>query len=202
MDVSFGFKAHSGWAALVSVGRAGGGYAVAERRRVELVEETWAKAPYHAAEELEAGRARRLVERAVAAAHRGAAREMRAALAREGERGNQVRACGVLVGSPMPPWSVDEIRAVHPRMHQAEGALFRDALLRAAEACGIRVVPIPEKQLVARAERALGMPAGRLLKLAASLGKALGPPWGRDQKDAALAAMVAQDLSTDVYRSR
>ncbi len=192
MNVAFGFKAHSGWAALVSLGRAGGGYVVTERRRVELVENTWAKAPYHAAEELDTAAARRLVERAVAAAHRGAVREMHAAIARERARGNEVRACGVLVGSPMPLWSVEEIRTVHPRMHQAEGALFRDALLQAAEACGIRVVAIPEKLLVPRAEQALGMPAARLLKLAASLGKALGPPWGKDQKDAALAAMVAE----------
>ena len=192
MNVAFGLKAHSGWAALVSVGRAGGGHVVADRRRIDLVEDTWAKAPYHAAEELAAGPARRLVERAVATAQRGALREMEAAIARERARGNEVRACGLLVGTPMPPWSVDEIRAVHPRMHQAEGALFRDALRLAAEACGIRLVAIPEKQLAARAEQALGMPAARLLKLVASLGKALGPPWGKDQKDAALAAMVAE----------
>jgi hypothetical protein len=164
MNVAFGFKSHSGWAALVSVGRADGGHVVTDRRRVELVSDTWAKAPYHAAERLEAGPARRLVERAVAAAHRGALREMQAAMARERARGNEVRACGVLVGSPTPPWSVEEIRAVHPRMHQAEGALFRDALLRAADACGIRLVAIPEKQLAARAEQSLGMPAARLLK--------------------------------------
>jgi hypothetical protein len=30
-----------------------------------------------------------------------------------------------------------------------------------------------------------------LLKRVAALGKSVGPPWGKDQKDAALAAMIA-----------
>ena len=41
------------------------------------------------------------------------------------------------------------------------------------------------------AERALTKPAGNLRKTIASLGKSLGPPWGKDQKDASLAAMIA-----------
>src|SRR4030095_6039362 len=48
----FAFKAHSGWAALVVLGTRSGDLEVLERSRVELVEEEWAKQPYHAAEEL------------------------------------------------------------------------------------------------------------------------------------------------------
>ena len=55
----------------------------------------------------------------------------------------------------MPNWSVAEILAVHFRMHKAEGVLFRDALARAAGACGVRFVRVPEKQLDEYAERAL-----------------------------------------------
>lgn len=95
------------------------------------------------------------------------------------------------MGTPMPDWTVDEILAVHFRMHKAEGVLFRDALARAAEASGLRFVGIPEKQLYEHAGRALAASASSLPKEVASLGKAVGPPWGRDQKDAAVAAMVA-----------
>jgi hypothetical protein len=191
MKVAFGMRAHSGWAALVVVGTRGRESVVVDRRRVELVEEEWARQPYHAAEELERDAAREVVERGSAAAHRIAVREMRAAVRRERERGNEVTACAVLAGNPMPDWSIEEILAVHFRMHKAEGALFRDALARAATACGLRLVTIPEKLLAEHAEEALGPTMNGLVKNLATLGKSVGPPWGRDQKDSALAALVA-----------
>ena len=191
MKVAFGAKAHSGWAALVVVGRREDECVVVDRRRLDLVEDEWAKQPYHAAEDLKPEAARDLVKRGVEAAHRIALREMRAAVKREQERGNEVTACAVLAGNPMPDWSTEEILAVHFRMHQAEGVLFREALGRAATACGLRLVAIPEKGLTRHAQQALGAPASSLAKRAASLGKSIGPPWGKDQKDAALAAMVA-----------
>ncbi len=194
MIVAFGLKAHSGWAALVVLGRRDGELEVVDRRRIELVEEAdalWAKQPYHAAEGLNPDEARDVVQRGVEAARRLALREMRAALKRAREVGHETAACAVLVGEPMPDWSVDEILAVHFRMHKAEGVLFRDALVRAADACGLRLVAIPEKLLTEHAETALATPAGALTKRMAALGKSVGPLWGKDQKDAALAAMIA-----------
>jgi hypothetical protein len=182
MTVAFGLKAHSGWAALVGVGERDGDVAMTDRRRIELVEEGWQKQPYHAAEHLQAQAARDAVTRGLNAAREGAVRELRAAIARAGEQHHEVRACGVLVGSPMPGWSIDEILAVHFRMHKAEGALFRDALLYAAAVCGLRPVPISEKQ------PSLGRSQ---LATIAALGRSAGPPWGKDQKDAALAALIA-----------
>ncbi|MBI1748733.1 MAG: hypothetical protein HYR55_19425 [Acidobacteria bacterium] len=191
MKVAFGMKAHSGWTALVVVGQRDGDFLVVDRRRIELVEDEWAKQPYHAAENLQPDAARDVVKRGVEAAHRIAVREMRTAVQREQERGNEVTACAVLVGSPMPDWSVEEILAVHFRMHKAEGVLFRDALVRAAKACGLRPAEIPEKLLTKRAQSALGATVSGLMKKTATLGKSVGPPWGKDQKDAALAALVA-----------
>jgi hypothetical protein len=188
MKVAFGLKAHSGWAALVVVGIRDGEFVIVERRRVELVDEEWAKQPYHAAEEMKGAEARDLVGRGIDAARRIAVRETRAAVKREKERKNEVIACAVLTGNPMPDWSVDEILSVHFRMHKAEGVLFRDVLTRAAETCGLKLVAIPEKQLMKHAEVALGVNA---VKNVAALGKDIGPPWGKNQKDAALAAMVA-----------
>jgi hypothetical protein len=191
MKVAFGMKAHSGWAALVVVGERDGDLVVADRRRIELVEDEWARQPYHAAEDLKPDAARDVVKRGVEAARRIAVREMRAAVKREQGRGNEVTACAVLVVDPMPDWSVEEILAVHFRMHKAEGVLFRDALVRAARACGVGLVEIPEKLLTPHAESAIGTPASSLTKEIARLGKSAGPPWGKDQKDAALAALVA-----------
>lgn len=191
MKVAFGLKAHSGWACLVVVGKRKDDFVVIDRRRIELVEEAWAKQPYHAAENLKSDVALEVVRRGVDAAHRIAAQEMRAAVKRERERENNVAACAVLVANPMPDWSVEEILAVHFRMHKAEGVLFRDALVGAVKACRLRLVALGEKELPRDTEKALGMPLSSLTKTITTLGRSVGPPWGKDQKDAALAALIA-----------
>ena len=184
MKVAFGFKAHSGWAALVVIGKQSNDLAVVDRRRIELVEESWAKQPYHAAEGLECQIARDLVKRGIDAVHRVALRELQAAVQRERDRKNEVVACSVLVGAPMPDWNTDDILAVHFRMHKAEGALFQNALVHAAEKCKLNTVRVYEKQLMAEAP-------SQLVTRIAALGKTVGPPWGKDQKDAALVALMA-----------
>jgi len=191
MKVVFGLKAHSGWAALVVLGAQKDDLVVVDRRRIELVEDQWARQPYHAAEGLKSEVARDLVKRGINAAHKIAVREIRAALKRETDRKNEVKACVVLVGSPMPDWSIDEILAVHFRMHKAEGVLFRDALVHAAKECKIKTIEIPEKDLLSHAEHELKTPANQLSAQISALGKAAGPPWGKDQKEAALAALIA-----------
>ena len=195
MRVAFGWKAHSGWAALVVLGAGGGSrLQVVDRRRIELVqgdEAGWAKAPYHAAMGLAARDARALVRRSVQVVHRNAARAMRACVRRAAADGHEVSAVAVLMGEPMPDWSADEILAVHFRMHKAEGMLFRAALAQATVTCGVRLVAVRERQLQAEAARALGTSPRAVTARIAALGKSLGPPWGKDQKDAALAAMIA-----------
>ena len=191
MNVTFGLKAHSGWAALVVLGVDGGNFEVVDRRRIELVEENWQKQPYHAAEELEPREAAMIVKRGIRAAHRNALNEIRAAIKREDKNEHRVVGCAVLMGEPMPNWSVAQILAVHFRMHKAEGVLFREALAKAATKCGLSFVAVPEKQLNDYAVRTLSTPLGLLTKRIAGLGKEIGPPWGKDQKEAALAAMIA-----------
>lgn len=194
MKVVLGVKAHSGWAAVVVLGKDGASFQVVDRYRIELVENsesTWSKQPYHAAEHLNTGDARILVRRGIESARRIAVREMRKSLKRARHAGHEVAACAVLVVDPMPDWSVEEILAVHFRMHKAEGVLFRDALARAAKTCGLRLVGVPEKQLDEHAEQSLATSLTNVKNTIASLGKSVGPPWGKDQKDAALAAMIA-----------
>jgi hypothetical protein len=192
MKVAFGLKPHSGWAALVVVGRKNKEFVIIDRQRMTFADEPWMKAPYHAAEELQPLEARELVLRGIDAAHRNAIRELRAAIHRERERANQVTGVAVLTANAaMPDWSIDEILAVHFRMHKAEGILFREALVKACAACDIRSVAIPEKLLTKFAKQALGGSEQDLAERLSVLGKSVGPPWGKDQKDATLAAMSA-----------
>ncbi len=194
MRVAFGLKAHSGWACLVVLGAVGTGYHVIDRRRIELVEAntaSWAAQPYHAAQRLDPDQAREIVSRGIDAARRAAVKEMQAAVKRARESQHDLVACAVIVPEPMPDWRTEEILAVHIRMHKAEGVLFPDALARGAEACGLRLDAVREKLLWERAERELAIARTALMKTIAGLGKAAGPPWGKDQKIAALAAMIA-----------
>jgi hypothetical protein len=187
MEVAFGLKAHSGWAALVALGAHDGVLEVVDRRRLELVEKRageWPGQPYHQAEGLTPARAKAVVKSGIDEAYRLAERELRRAVRSAEDSGHRVSICAVLVGDPMPKWTTEEILSVHFRMHQAEGALYRDALGRAVERCRLRLVTIREKSLAGRVETSLG-------ERAALLGKSVGPPWGKDQKDAALACMLA-----------
>lgn len=189
MRVSLGLKAHSGWAALVVIGFSGRGVQVVDRRRLELVEPKnagWAKQPYHAAAKLEGEEARRIVERAISEAHRIADLEMRAVVEMMRAAQHKIFGCAVLVGSPMPAWSIEQILAVHVRMHKAEGALFPQALVAAGRACKLKVVEVPEKELAATVGKS-SIGAKEIL----ALGRSIGPPWGKDQKNAALAAISA-----------
>jgi hypothetical protein len=193
MKVVFGLKAHSGWAALVVVGNQNSEIEIIDRRRLELVDDgqLWAKQPYHTAENLNSAEAAKVVKSGIHMAQRCALVEMRAALRRTRANGFQVAGCAVLVGDPMPEWGVDQILAVHFRMHKAEGVLFRDVLVRAGQKCGLGTVQIPEKALDQQAKATLGTQMPTIVKRIAALGKSVGPPWGKDQKDATLAALIA-----------
>jgi hypothetical protein len=192
MKVALGLKAHSGWAALVVIGNSGRELRVVDRRRLELVDSdfSWAKQPYHAAEGLGPHEAQNLVDKGTEAAYRNAQRAMLATIKSLRKHKHEILACAVLVPSPMPEWSVAEILAVHFRMHKAEGVLFPDALADAAEECGLDLLRIPEKQLSKEAEKRLAATMTDLMKQVMALGKTVGPPWGQDQKNATLAALI------------
>jgi hypothetical protein len=55
----------------------------------------------------------------------------------------------------------------------------------------LRLEPTPEKQLTATACKVLGISEHALSAKLAAAGKSCGAPWGRDQKDACLAALAA-----------
>lgn len=191
MKVALGVKTHSGWAAVIVLGLTEDGFQLIDRERIELVDESWAKQPYHAAETLEPETARTLVARGIKSAHDVATRQLKALVERETERGNVVSGCAVLTSSPMPNWTVDEILAVHFRMHKAEGVLFSNAMLQAAKDCKLRPLGVAEKTLASDAPVRLGFNSKSLEKILSLMGKASGPPWTKDQKHATVAAMIA-----------
>ena len=192
MRVALGFRPHSGWAVVVIVGLADGQPVLIDRQRVELLESTRgaARQPYHAAKGLTASAGEVLVREAVESAERMAALALEQLL--DGARADEdITAAGVAGGSAFEPVSLDYVLASHSRMHAAEGALFRDVLLGACAEAGLRVVSLPERELLPQAGAVLGLTRAALDQQLSELGRSLGPPWQKDHKHATLVAWLA-----------
>jgi hypothetical protein len=174
-------RAHSGWAAVIALSGTAETPRVAHRGRLEMADpdRPGSTQPYHAAADLPLRRARAFLEshgRSARALARRSLEALRAVLARDGF---DLRAAGLLVGARRARPSLESILRSHALIHAAEGDHFRGALAAAAEALGIAVIAIPEEELGSEATHLGG------------LGRALGPPWTRDQKQATLAAWIA-----------
>ena len=196
--VSLGLKARTGRATLVVVG---GSHElqVLERSQLRLLPDG-DFAPYHAAEGLAPAAARESVNRSIASAYLLAAEAIRNTAELLTKAGYEVCGCGVLVGRGMPSWSTEEILAVHVRMHQAEGELFREAVVAGARSCGLIVTSLREKSALADAAAMLGLGRTDLETRLAALGKTVGPPWGKDQKEAAAAAIAALSRAVRAHK--
>jgi hypothetical protein len=182
MRAALGFRAHSGWAALVAVAGTLDAPRVLERRRIIIAdpEMPGSKQPYHAAAELPLPRAEALVRRAIESSRALALEVMSARVKALRSQGHEVVGCGVVLGSGKALPGLEKILASHALLHTAEGEMFRDVLVWAAKECGRPVTGVREKSLDPASLQRIG-----------SLGKLIGPPWTQDQKYATVAALMA-----------
>jgi hypothetical protein len=191
-DAAFGFRAHSGWTAMVAVTGPLTEPVVVRRSRVELAAGyPGSKQPFHAAEPLELKKATKLIERSTEAAHRLAGRALRAAIDELEKDGHAVVSCGLLLASGRPLPALAQILASHALIHTADGELFRDALADTARECGLEVTAVKEREIMDRGADVLRVPAAELKQRIDGMGRALGPPWRQDEKLATLAAWVS-----------
>lgn len=192
-QAALGFRAHSGWAALVAIAGPPRAPAVIDRRRIELVDPGIPDSvqPYHTAAELDLKEAERFVRRCSDAARHLAQRALRAVIEDLGKKGHVVVGCGLLLASGRPATTLAATLASHALIHTAEGQLFRDALTHASEHCGLPVTAVRERELFAAAAAQLGVAADELQRQIAELGRPIGPPWRQDEKYAALAGWLA-----------
>jgi hypothetical protein len=190
---TLGFRAHSGWAALVAVAGPARSPEVIDRRRIELADPEIPRPvqPYHAALKLDLKEAEVYVKHFADRARLLAKQAVRAAIGGLRERGYEVVGCGIPLGSGRPAPSVETALSSHPMLHTAEGELFRGALKNAGESCGLHVMGVKEKELIARGATELGFSLDDLRLRLAEMGRPVGPPWGQDQKLATLVAWLA-----------
>lgn len=163
---------------------------VLERRAVDLWDPKLpeSRQPYHAALELSDKDGTLVVRRASDAAKKVAicvvgqlAKELR-------ERGHDLRAVGLVVGSDVDP---DKLSNAHIRAHAAEGRLFRQVLEAGAAACGVPCLILVEREAYKKAAASLDRSPDDLKRAVATLGNAVGRPWTSEEKTATLAAWVA-----------
>ena len=182
MRTALGFRAHSGWAAMVAVAGTMGAPLVLERRRIVIAdpEMPGSKQPYHAAVGLPLSKAEALVRKAIESSRALAFEALSVTVKTLRTKGHEVVGCAVLLGSGKALPGLERVLASHTLIHTAEGEMFRDVLTFAARDCRLPVTAVREKGLDAA-----------LLKRIGSLGKLIGPPWTQDQKYATLAALEA-----------
>ena len=185
-----GFSPHSGWAAMVVIGGSVSAPALLARRRVVLMDEKdpLSKQPYHTVEfmciEEATGRLDGYLSIATHMAHACLISQSEALK----ERGIVLRSAGILESSGRKPVSLSAILASHTAIHGADGDHIRNALAGAAEQLRLEVSRVRVRDLETHATQRLRQPAKRLLDVVSALGSGVGPPWGADQKKAALLA--------------
>ena len=172
---ALGWRSHSGWAVFVVARRPGPAPDVLARGRVDLVKGSLPRQPYHAIVEgglsLRAGSA--LIARVEKAAVTAAIAATESAV-----NDHSVAAVGVVGRNRNVPDELERILASHALLHAAEGDLFERALIDAATHVGLPVLLVEPH----------GITIGPALDGA---GKVLGPPWQKDHKHAAAAALAA-----------
>lgn len=190
-QAAIGFRAHTGWAAAVTLGSTPASPEVIDRRRVNLLEPDVPWEAYHAAGRMAPDEAEELIVRAAASAARMATQALRELITEVRTAGQEIVASGVVLSGARPLLTVAEALSSHVSKHSAEGQLYRQALLDASRACGLRVIALAERELFDAAAAQLVQSVYEVRRRINELGRELGPPWAQDQKNAALIAWLA-----------
>jgi hypothetical protein len=182
MRTALGFRAHSGWAAMVAASGTLDAPRVLDRRRIVIAdpETPGSKQPYHAAAGLLFSEAAEFIQQAIESSRALALEALSATVNLLRSQGHEVAGCGILLGSGKLLPALENILGSHALIHTAEGEMFRDVLLWAARESNLPVMGVREKELDATTLKSIG-----------SLGKLIGPPWTQDQKHATAAALIA-----------
>ena len=190
---ALGFRAHSGWAAMVAITGTIESPSVIDRRILQLHNPkiVGSKQPYHTGEALPFKDAEEFISRCIAVSHELAHDGLQTAIKALQQSGYSVAGCVILLASGRILPSLDRVLASHALIHSAEGELYRNALIQAAVRCTLTVTPVTERELSSRAGEILRRSEDDLRNYLSHVGHSLGPPWREDQKCATLAAWIA-----------
>ena len=173
---------------MVVIGGAAARPLVLARERLELApaDLPGARQPYHAIEALPLAAAGAQLATFQASAARLAAAGIRTLVQTARAAGVEPIAAGILDSSGRDPGTLAAILASHALIHSADGNHFRAALHAACLLHKLPCARIRQRDLPAEAATVLGRAPHELKAEVARLGRAVGSPWGADQKSAAL----------------
>ena len=132
--------------------------------------------PYHDAQSLPLDEAERLIEAAAEAAAARAAGDLRELFDQLATGGHHATCVGVVAREYRLPATLAATLRSHPACHAAEGQMTVDALIEACTRVGVEVVASPDGAIDPKVE---------------PVGKLIGPPWRKEHKIAATAALRA-----------
>jgi hypothetical protein len=198
-QAALGFRAHSGWTALVAVAVENGAPRVLARSRPHLVETfTYEfRQPFHTAEKMPFNRVGEFISRAQKEARDLAYRAIHEIQDDLQKQGYELKRSGLLLASGKPLPALEKILASHALIHTADGELFREALLHASARCGLGMLCIKEKELLDRAADTFRLKPDALLRRVTELGRPHGSPWSQDEKFATLVAWLSLSASSE-----
>jgi hypothetical protein len=166
------------------------GLEVVDRRRVGLVDPDLPRQPYHAAVGTALDQAAALIERVERSARAEAGSALAPLLRGLDGEGFEVVGMAVAADTTAVPDSLETVLGSHPLLHAGEGALYRDALVDAAADVDLPVTRFVNKTVTQDSAAALGLAAGELGARLDRQRARLGPPWQKDHKEAAAAALL------------
>ena len=181
--IVIGVVARTGSAVAVALSGPAGAPRFWAWREIELVPPGLPAQPYHVAAGLDLAAAGQLISQVANGAEQAAAAGLRALA--DLLPAEAICVVAVMVKAVSVPDRLADVLRSHAWMHAAEGMLYRQAILAAAQECGWRAHAV-ELPLQPAAEHAL-----------AALGQAAGRPWRRMEKDAARAAITVLAQTTD-----
>ncbi|MDE0123645.1 MAG: hypothetical protein OXN97_03610 [Bryobacterales bacterium] len=182
-----GASDHYGRAELVTLAVNDGTAVFLDRRRVALIDEGLPIAPYHhEAPALDIGPATALVNQV----RRSVAKHARSAILTV----LKTYRAGVLILPASPyqglPDSLEEVLNSRPLTLAADGMLYRESLADTAAQLGLEVRRYSRKiDQAALAAKAMGVESDQVTALLDQFGRVAGPPWRKDHKMAAAAAL-------------
>ena len=187
---ALGFRVKSGWAMAVLVAGPGSAPKVIDRRRVELANPTIPESaqPFHAGLDLPKASGAKVVARLAKAVERYSQRTIADLLKQHEDNGHRITGAGLVVGSTVDPKT---IKNDHIRAHAEEGRLFRVVIKDALEEARLKASITPEKELMAKAVKVLGISEQKLKAELTEMGKPVDGSWRAEEKAATLAAWLA-----------
>jgi hypothetical protein len=190
---ALGFRMHSGWGVLVAVAGDADSVEIVERKRIVVTDAGMPGAiqPYHHAANLKIQESESYLANCAAVSERLAVAAIEHVIHELDLREYRIVGSAVLLasGRALPP--LPKILAAHPLIHTAEGEFFRAAIRNACARLKISVEAIRERELEDRVKAAFGSSTSRVQSRLENAGRSIGPPWNKDHKAAALAALIA-----------